>query len=64
VALVAAGDLRAPTLVFREPDMPGRIRALAESGIEGSRSLPRALDPRENALLVAPEGTLLLLTTG
>ena len=26
--------------------------------------LPRGLDPREHALLEAPEGTLLLLTTG
>ena len=64
VALVGAGNLHAPTLVFREPDMPERIRALAESGIEFSRGLPRSLHPRENALLVAPEGTLLLLTTG
>ena len=64
VGLVGAGNLRMPVLVFREPDMPGRIRALTESGVEFSRSLPRALDPHENALLVAPEGTLLLLTTG
>lgn len=64
VALVAAGHLHTPALVFREPDMPERLRALAEAGVEFSRGLPRALDPRENALLVAPEGTPLLLTTG
>ena len=64
VGLVGGGNLRAPALLFREPDMPGRIRTLAESGVVFSRGLPRALDPGENALLVAPEGTLLLLTTG
>lgn len=64
VGLVEAGHLSTPALVFKEPDMPERIRALAESGIEFARGLPRALDPRENALLVAPEGTALLLMTG
>lgn len=64
VALVGAGNLRAPALVFREPDMAERIRRLAETGIAFSRGLPRALDPQQNALLVAPEGTSLLLMTG
>jgi catechol 2,3-dioxygenase-like lactoylglutathione lyase family enzyme len=64
VGLVGPGGLRAPTLVFKEPDMAERIRALAERGIEFSRGLPRTLDPRANALLVAPEGTPLLLMTG
>lgn len=64
VGLVGPGGLRTPALVFKEPDMAGRIRALAERGLEFSRGLPRALDPRENALLVAPEGTPLLLITG
>lgn len=64
VGLVATGHLRSPTLVFREPDMPARIRALAARGVEFSRQLPRTLDPGEAALLVAPEGTPLLLSTG
>lgn len=64
VGLVGPGGLRAPALVFKEPDMAGRIRGLADRGIEFSRGLPRTLDPRENALLVAPEGTPLLLMTG
>jgi predicted lactoylglutathione lyase len=63
VGLIGGGNLRAPALVFREPDMAERIRALAESGVAFSRGLPRTLDPAENALLIAPEGTLLLLTT-
>ena len=63
VALVRARDLEAPTLVFAEADMPVRIRKLVEAGVEFSRDLPRGLDPARNALLVAPEGTPLLLTT-
>lgn len=64
VSLVRAGNLRAPVLVFREPDMAERIRRLAGTGVEFSRGLPKALDPGENALLEAPEGTSLLLMTG
>lgn len=63
VALVRARDLDTPTLIFAETDMPERIAGLAEAGIEFSRELPRNLDPKRHALLVAPEGTPLLLTT-
>ena len=63
VALLRTSHLDRPALVFREPDMPDRIRRLRESGVEFSRELPRMLDPARNALLVAPEGTQLLLTT-
>jgi hypothetical protein len=63
VALVGARDLDRPALVFAEPDMGERIAALAAAGWEFSRDLPRSLDPQRNALLVAPEGTWLLLTT-
>jgi catechol 2,3-dioxygenase-like lactoylglutathione lyase family enzyme len=64
VGLAGGAALRAPMLVFKEPDMAERIRALADSGIGFSRGLPKGLEPRENALLTAPEGTMLLLTTG
>jgi len=63
VALVGAGGLRVPALVFKDADMPQRIAALAERGVEFSRLLPRALDPQQSALLMAPEGTHLLLLT-
>jgi catechol 2,3-dioxygenase-like lactoylglutathione lyase family enzyme len=63
VALVRTGALETPALVFAEADMADRIRRLREGGIEFSRNLPRMLDPERNALLKAPEGTLLLLTT-
>ena len=41
--------------------MPARLEQLATLGINGSTELPRGLDRRANALLEAPEGTLLLL---
>lgn len=62
VALVAAGALARPALLFTDSKMPARIRGLADKGAEFAR-LPGKLDPSRNALLVAPEGTQLLLTT-
>lgn len=63
VALLQAGTLSRPALMFADPAMPARIAALADSGIEFARRLPGNLDPARHALLIAPEGTLLLLTT-
>lgn len=56
-------DLRAPVLTFSDPVMPERIAALREKGCRFVERLPRGMDPREHALLEAPEGTWLLLTT-
>ena len=53
--------LGAPVLVFTDPLMPTRLENLAALGISGSADLPVGLDRRANALLEAPEGTLLLL---
>ena len=53
--------IAAPVLVFADPLMPMRLEALAGSGIAGSAELPAGFDPAANALLEAPEGTLLLL---
>jgi catechol 2,3-dioxygenase-like lactoylglutathione lyase family enzyme len=64
VSLVTGSSLDRPALVFAESDMAERIDKLREAGIDFSRRLPRGLDPAHNALLEAPEGTLLLLTTG
>ncbi|HEY6098747.1 MAG TPA: hypothetical protein VIW03_04920, partial [Anaeromyxobacter sp.] len=61
VALVAPGTIRQPALLFLEEDMSARIAKLAEAGFEFERRLPRGLDPSRHALLVAPEGTQLLL---
>ena len=50
-----------PMLVFREPDMEARIARLREQGVSISNELPRGLGSRSNALLIAPEGTVLAL---
>jgi len=50
-----------PLLVFCDVDMPERIAALRELGIGALQPPPRGLDARANAMLTAPEGTVLLL---
>ena len=54
---------REPWLVFEEPDMRQRLRQLQERGFELSDEMPDALDVADNAVLLAPEGTRLLLMT-
>ncbi|HTC44157.1 MAG TPA: hypothetical protein VK696_03830 [Steroidobacteraceae bacterium] len=56
--------LPAPALVFCEADMPEKISHLRTAGVNFAGSLPRSFAPDSNALLEAPEGTLLLLLTG
>jgi catechol 2,3-dioxygenase-like lactoylglutathione lyase family enzyme len=53
-----------PLLVFRDAAMPARLTALRESGIGPLQPPPRGLDSAANAVLVAPEGTALLLLQG
>jgi len=50
-----------PVLVFSEANMPERIASLRELGIRTEAGLPRGLDSAGNALVEAPEGTMLLL---
>ena len=63
VALIERSSLRIPALVFTDADMPARIARLAEAGFEFARRPPASLDASRHALLVAPEGTQLLLVT-
>ena len=56
-------DLKRPVLTFSDPDMPERIVELRDKGHRFVDRLPRGMNARENALLEAPEGTWLLLTT-
>ena len=63
LALHSPRLLPAPALVFCDEYMAGRILKLRQSGIEFVPP-PRALATAGNALLEAPEGTLLLLLTG
>ena len=50
-----------PLLVFRGADMPARIASLRELSLGPLEPPPRGLDARGNAVLIAPEGTALLL---
>ena len=50
-----------PVLVFTDPLMGARLEALGAAGVQVAPGLPAGLDPRANALIEAPEGTLLLL---
>jgi catechol 2,3-dioxygenase-like lactoylglutathione lyase family enzyme len=63
VALLRPGSIDGPALAFTDADMPARIAALAAAGFGMERRPPGGLDPERHALLVAPEGTRLLLTT-
>ena len=56
--------LPAPALVFCEEGMGAKIHHLRELGVRFESALPRALAADGAALLVAPEGTLLLMLTG
>ncbi len=56
--------LEASVLLFTDPQMPERLERLAALGVHGTEDLPPGLDRRANALLEAPEGTLLLLMEG
>lgn len=64
LGLYTTRELRKPVLTFVDSEMPSRISHIENLGIERSRRLPAAFDPVQAALLVAPEGTQLLLMTG
>ncbi|HMD58315.1 MAG TPA: hypothetical protein VKG66_00925 [Steroidobacteraceae bacterium] len=55
--------LETAALVFRDPQMPERIRRLRDQELAFGTELPRGLPPERSALLLAPEGTALLLLT-
>jgi catechol 2,3-dioxygenase-like lactoylglutathione lyase family enzyme len=63
LALHAPRLLPAPVLVFCAEDMAANIGRLRQAQV-AEAALPRGLAPDGNALLEAPEGTLLLLLTG
>lgn len=55
-------ELGAATLVFSREELAPLRGRLRELGIEPARRLPRGLDADRHLLLVAPEGTRLLVT--
>jgi len=62
IALVSKDALTRPALMFTDSAMSARIRALAGRGAVFARPQGK-LDPSQHALLLAPEGTQLLLAT-
>ncbi|HTY48961.1 MAG TPA: hypothetical protein VMB48_04640 [Steroidobacteraceae bacterium] len=56
--------LDVPVLVFAAENMAARIEQLRGQGLEPCAELPRGLDRAASALLLAPEGTALLLVQG
>ena len=60
LALHAPRTLPAPALVFTDPAMRVKLGALQDAGFAPAAGLP-GLNPHENAVLEAPEGTVLLL---
>ena len=53
-----------PMLVFRDAGMRTRLAKLRDMGLKESGELPRGLPAAANALIEAPEGTMLLLLEG
>lgn len=53
--------LRQPMLVFEDDEMRERLTHLKEQGFELSDEMPDSLNEHSNAVLIAPEGTRLLL---
>ncbi len=61
LAFYRSRALRHPVLAFRDDDMRERLARLRERGLPLSDEMPDALDDRLNGVLIAPEGTRLLL---
>jgi catechol 2,3-dioxygenase-like lactoylglutathione lyase family enzyme len=61
IGLYDPADLRRATLRFEVDDVGGTLAYLADQGISASGELPPALRKLPAAILVAPEGTPLLL---
>jgi catechol 2,3-dioxygenase-like lactoylglutathione lyase family enzyme len=56
--------LEIPMIVFRDPTMRERLARIRALGIQETGELPRGLPAAANALILAPEGTPLLLLEG
>lgn len=62
VGLYHPADLRRATLRFEVDDVAGTLAHLADAGVEPNGELPPGLRSVPAAVLVAPEGTPILLT--
>ena len=61
LALYRSRAFRQPVLTFEDRDMRERLARLKERGFQLSDEMPDSLDESSNAILIAPEGTRLLL---
>lgn len=61
LALYRTRAFRSPTLTFEDDHMAERIARLRDRGFAVTDEMPDSLDDSSNAVLVAPEGTRLLL---
>jgi hypothetical protein len=61
IGLWSTRELRAPALLFSLEDLAPLRARLDEIGLEPSSALPRSLDPATHLMLIAPEGTQLLV---
>lgn len=62
IGLHRSRALRQPVLLFESADMQERLTWLRERDFNLSDEMPEALDDRNNGVLIAPEGTRLLLS--
>ncbi|HJY40663.1 MAG TPA: hypothetical protein VJ303_05495, partial [Steroidobacteraceae bacterium] len=63
LALYRTRALRQPVLTFEDSEMTQRLTRLRARGIQVSDEMPDTLDESGNGVLIAPEGTRLLLLT-
>jgi hypothetical protein len=63
LALYRTRALRHPVLTFEDGSMAQRLTRLREQDIRVSDEMPDTLDEAGNGVLIAPEGTRLLLLT-
>ena len=61
IGLHRTRELAAPTLVFGHEDVAGLQARLEAAGVACEQRLLRALDPHKHLLVIAPEGTRLLI---
>lgn len=61
LALYRSRAFRQPVLTFEDDHMRERLSRLRERGLKLSDEMPDTLDDSQNAVLIAPEGTRILL---
>jgi hypothetical protein len=63
LGLYATRDLTRPVLTFIDPEMTARFAAIDKLNLGPAGRLPPSFDAASSRMLVAPEGTTLLLLT-